>query len=60
MGVITVTRRPDAPAFTGVGAATGEDEIQGGFTARDELGSGSWQGASVSHRGDWTGTAGRT
>ncbi|MEU2655002.1 VCBS repeat-containing protein [Streptomyces sp. NPDC007325] len=42
-------------AFTGVGAATGEDEIQGGFTARTELGSGGWQGASVSHRGDWTG-----
>ncbi|MFF2778930.1 FG-GAP repeat domain-containing protein [Streptomyces sp. NPDC058052] len=42
-------------AYTGVGAAAGEDEIPGGFTARTEIGSGGWQGASVSHRGDWTG-----
>ncbi|MEU3400546.1 FG-GAP repeat domain-containing protein [Streptomyces filamentosus] len=42
-------------AYTGVGAATGEDEIAGSFTARTELGSGGWAGASISHRGDWTG-----
>lgn len=28
---------------------------QGGISARREIGSGGWLGASVSHRGDWTG-----